>query len=313
MNIIITGGAGFIGSHLAEKLLNLGNLVVCIDNFDNFYNPELKRKNISSLLLNKNFILQQLDIRDFQQIKECFKNFDVDLVIHLAAKAGVRPSIQDPLGYFNTNVMGTLNILEAMRLNRINKMIFASSSSVYGNNSKVPFAENDQTDFPISPYASTKKSAESLCYTYHHLYNFKIFCLRLFTVYGPRQRPDLAIHKFTNSIINNEPITIYGNGYSARDYTYIDDIINGFEMAINYLDGFEIINLGESRTITLNRMVETLENELGKKAQKIYLPDQPGDVKVTYADISKARKILNYRPTWEFEKGIKKFIEWKLK
>jgi UDP-glucuronate 4-epimerase len=311
MKILVTGGAGFIGSHLVDALLQKGHSVVCYDNFDGFYDESIKQKNLESALQHERFTLIRADIRDENELSRCFESNNIELVIHLAAKAGVRPSIADPGGYYATNVIGTLNLLEVMREHNVTRMIFASSSSVYGNNAKVPFAETDNVDYPISPYAATKKAGELLCHTYYHLYGFDIFCMRFFTVYGPRQRPDLAIHKFSNLIINNEPIPVFGDGSTSRDYTYIDDIIAGLVSAIELVKGYEIINLGESRTITLNRMIEALENELGKTAQRIHHPMQPGDVMTTYADISKAKQVLGYNPSWNFEDGIKKFIEWK--
>jgi UDP-glucuronate 4-epimerase len=312
IKILVTGGAGFIGSHLIDRLLKMGHHVVCIDNFDPYYSESIKRKNIESVLTNENFSLVPCDIRHKGDVEKCFASHKFDLVIHLAAKAGVRPSIEDPEGYFDVNVIGTLMLLEAMWKFGIKKLLFASSSSVYGNNPKVPFAETDNVDFPISPYAATKKACELLCHTYHHLYDFDVFCLRFFTVYGPRQRPDLAIHKFTDHILRNLPIDVYGDGTSARDYTYIDDIVDGIVKSIGSLKGYEIINLGESKTISLNKMVTTLENFLEKTAIRNQVPMQPGDVNVTNADISKAKSFLGYAPSTEFEEGIRKFIKWKL-
>lgn len=309
---MITGGAGFIGSHLADRLLKTGHQIICIDNFDPFYPEMIKLKNIKSALMSQHFSLLKIDIRDLQKLEMCFNANEIDLVIHLAAKAGIRPSIADPKEYYDVNVIGTLNLLETMRKYDVKKMIFASSSSVYGINSRKTFSETDNVDFPISPYAATKKAGELLCYTYHHLYDFDIFCLRFFTVYGARQRPDLAIHKFTDRILNNQPIDIYGDGTSSRDYTYIDDIINGIVFSIEKLKGYEIINLGESRTISLNKMVETLEKFLKRKAIKNLLPLQPGDVISTCADILKAKELLGYSPKWKFEDGIQEFIKWKL-
>ncbi len=229
----------------------------------------------------------------------------------MAAKAGVRPSIDDPEGYYISNVIGTLNLLEMMNPNNVKKMLFASSSSVYGNSPKVPFCETDFVDNPISPYAASKKAAELICHTYSHLYGFDIFCLRYFTVFGPRQRPDLAIHKFTNLIIDNQPIPVFGDGSTSRDYTYVDDIIDGLVSSVDRVNGYEVINIEESRTITLNLMIEVLERELGLVAKKLIYLIQPGDVVSTYANISKAKEILSYNPICSFEKEIKKFIEWK--
>lgn len=311
MNILITGGAGFIGSHLAERLLALKHFVVCYDNLDKFYDARIKRQNLANVSCSERFRFIEADINDNEALGQCFSDYKFDLVVHLAAKAGVRPSIADPLGYYQTNVIGTVNLLEAMRKANVNHLLFASSSSVYGNNTKLPFSESDPVDNSISPYAATKKAAELLCYTYHHLYQFNIFCLRFFTVYGPRQRPDLAIHKFTEMILNDQPIPVFGDGASSRDYTYIDDIVDGLVKAVAKVRGYEIINLGESQTITLSRMIETLEKEIGKKAKKTTYSMQPGDVATTYADISKAKQLLGYNPSWNFDDGIKKFIEWK--
>ena len=309
-NYLVTGGAGFIGSHFVDMLLSEGNNVTTIDNFDNFYSRDVKLKNIATALTFDTFQLVEGDIRDRKILDDLFSNNYFDVVVHLAAKAGVRPSIEDPEGYYDVNINGTLNILEAMKAYDIKKMIFASSSSVYGNNEKVPFSESDVVDFPISPYAATKKSGELLCHTYHHLYDFKINCLRFFTVYGPRQRPDLAINKFTKKIMNGETIEMFGDGTTKRDYTYIDDIIQGIKLAIDNLNGFEVFNLGESRTIMLKDLINLIENEIGEEAIIEKLPLQPGDVEQTYADISKARELLKYDPQYEIEEGIKNFIEW---
>jgi UDP-glucuronate 4-epimerase len=310
LKILITGGAGFIGSQLADKLLGEGHRITVLDNFDNFYSSKIKMKNIEQALKNKNYLLVDGDIRDKNILRVIFSNNKLDVVIHLAAKAGVRPSIEHPVVYFDVNVNGTLNLLEIMREYSLNNMIFASSSSIYGNNKTVPFSENDRVDNPISPYAASKKAGELLCYTYHHLYNFNIFCLRFFTVYGPRQRPDLAIHKFAKLIFDGEPIQVFGDGNSCRDYTYIDDIVQGICSAIFKVKGFEIINLGDSKTINLKKMIKTLEAEIRKKAKIEFLQEQLGDVQQTYANINKAKKILNYNPNYFFEDGIKEFIKW---
>jgi len=312
LNILVTGAAGFIGSHLCEYLVN-SHYVYGLDNFCDFYDPEIKRNNIGKLKNHKNFQLFEVDIRDKSGLNFIFSENSFDMVIHLAAMAGVRPSIEDPDTYTEVNINGTVNLLEECKKNNIKKFIFASSSSVYGNNPKVPFSEKDNVDFPISPYAATKKAGELICYTYHHLYQISMAALRFFTVYGPRQRPDLAIHKFAKKIINNEPIQIFGDGTTERDYTYIDDIINGIIKAIDFIiqnNDYQIFNLGESKTISLERMIKTIETSLGKKAQKEWLPMQPGDVIRTYADISKSKKMLGYNPKVDFEIGIQKFIEW---
>lgn len=306
----ITGGAGFIGSHLVDKLLADGHSVVTIDNFDDFYPREIKTQNISQATTNSNFELIEGDIRDGKLLDKIFFKNEFDVVIHLAAKAGVRPSIANSAEYYDVNISGTVSLLEAMKRHNLKNLIFASSSSIYGNSDHVPFSEADFVGFPISPYAATKKSGELICHTYHHLHNFKINCLRFFTVYGPRQRPDLAISKFSRLIDKSEKIPVFGNGTSKRDYTYIDDIIQGVLLAVDNLNGFEIINLGESRTIKLIDLIKIIESEIGKEAIIDYLPQQPGDVEQTYADISKAKELLGYNPTFEIEEGIKNFVKW---
>ena len=312
MNILVTGAAGFIGSHVCEYYLQQDHSVVGIDNFDNFYSEKIKLSNISGLKKCSNFQFFKADIRDRNSLKSIFTSNKIDVVIHLAAKAGVRPSI-DAIGeYYDVNVNGTLCLLEEMKSFDVKKMIFASSSSVYGNNSKVPFSEYDPVDSPISPYASTKKSGELLCHVYNHLYGFDITCLRFFTVYGPRQRPDLAIHKFTKLIDEGKSIPFYGNGSTARDYTYIEDIVQGLNCAIYNLRGYNIYNLGESRVIKLDKLVETLESAIGKKAVLNKLPLQQGDVKITYANISKAKTEIGYNPKYTFQDGICNFIQWYL-
>lgn len=309
--ILVTGGAGFIGSHLCEYLLKAGHQVVCIDNFNRFYDPGIKERNISAITGHPGFSLVKADIRNSDELSKSFGENKPDMVIHLAAMPGVLPSIENPLNYFDVNLMGTLTVLETMRKFGVNKLIFASSSSVYGNNSKIPFTESDPVDNQISPYASSKRACELLCFTYHSLYEFDIFCLRFFTVYGPRQRPDLAIHKFTSRILENKPIQVFGDGSTSRDYTYISDIIEGINNSISRLKGFDIFNLGGSETISLSRMIETIENALGKKAIKEFMPPQPGDVERTCANIAKARKELNYNPGFDFKKGIDEFVRWK--
>jgi len=310
LNILVTGGAGFIGSNLVDKLLEDGHKVSVIDNFDPYYDPNLKERNITEALEFENYKLFRTDILDQVKLGKIFRENEIELVIHLAAKVGVRNSLENPKGYYKTNVEGTLNILEECRKNSIKKILFASSSSVYGNNKKVPFSETDNVDYPISPYAATKKAGELLCYNYHYLYDMNIFCFRFFTVYGKRGRPEMAISKFTKMIENNEQIPVFGDGEPRRDYTYIDDIIQGLRNAINLVDGYEIINLGESNTISVNDMIGLLEIGLGKSAIKKMLPMQPGDVDETYADISKAKKIINYRPETLISNGIKKFLKW---
>lgn len=312
MKFLITGGAGFIGSNLTDKLLSEGHSVICHDNFDDFYSPSIKRENISQALKNKDFSLVSGDIRDKTLLGKIFSDNKVDMVIHLAARAGVRPSIQNPSLYYDVNVNGTLCLLEEMRKAGISQMIFASSSSVYGNNRKTPFSENDIVDFPISPYAATKKAAELLCHTFHHLYGFDIFCLRFFTVYGPRQRPEMAIHMFAQNILEQVPIKMFGDGSSKRDYTYIEDIVSGIRGAAKNLKGYEIINLGESQTISLSELVTLIEKKIGKKAIVEVLPSQSGDVDITFADISKAQRLIGYSPQTGIEAGIGRFTDWLL-
>jgi UDP-glucuronate 4-epimerase len=315
MKILVTGGAGFIGSHLCETLVKQHHKVICVDNFCDFYNPKIKENNLKELNKYPNFKFYNIDIRNVTELNAVFSKEPFDLMIHLAAMAGVRPSIENPQLYFDVNITGTVNLLELCKKYNVKKIIFASSSSVYGNNHKVPFEESDPVDNPISPYAATKKSGELICHTYHTLYNMSIACLRFFTVYGPRQRPDLAIHKFTNMILNDEPIPVFGDGTTQRDYTYIDDILDGITKCIDYVffgNKYQIFNLGESSTISLVEMISTIENTLNKKAKKNILPMQAGDVNRTFANISKSKKLLNYNPQTKFTEGIKKFIDWKL-
>jgi UDP-glucuronate 4-epimerase len=313
--ILITGGAGFIGSHLCEKLLSLGNRVICLDNFNDFYAPSLKWENLNSIINNPFFTLFEGDIRDEECLNNLFKFHSPNLVIHLAAMAGVRPSLENPSLYYDVNINGTYKLLEICKSNYVKHFVFASSSSVYGNNKKLPFSESDPVDNPISPYAYSKKSGELLSYLYYHLYGMSIVCLRFFTVYGPRQRPDLAIRKFTESIINKILITLFGDGTAQRDYTYIDDIIDGVLKSINYVKlqrCYEIFNLGESSPITLTAMISEIEDQLQIKAECVYLPMQPGDVDMTYADINKSKRLLGYNPSTDFKKGLRKFIDWYL-
>ncbi|MCZ6776663.1 MAG: GDP-mannose 4,6-dehydratase [Ignavibacteria bacterium] len=310
MNILVTGGAGFIGSHVIEQLLANGHTAVCIDNFDDFYDPNVKRRNLETVLQREGFRLVEGDIRDQSALEQCFSGKPVDVVIHLAARAGVRPSLLQPELYYDVNVMGTLRLLEMMHKHDVSRLLFASSSSVYGNNRKIPFSETDSVDNPISPYAASKKAGELLCHTYHHLYGFDIHCMRFFTVYGPRQRPEMAIHEFVKKITREEPIVLYGDGTSLRDYTYISDILDGIMKSVDNLEGYEIFNLGESRTIALSELVATIENVVVKKAIIQRQPMQPGDVQVTFADITKAKRILGYQPCCSVESGLEKFIEW---
>lgn len=311
--IAVTGAAGFIASHLVEALLQREARVIGIDNFDSFYPRSVKEENLQHFVSHPRFSFYETDIRNYDEMKKMFNGNSVDIVVHLAAKAGVRPSLENPNDYYQTNVTGTLNLLEAMRSNKIKKLVFASSSSVYGNNKKVPFSEADPVDLPISPYAATKKAGELLCHTYHHLYGFDVSCLRFFTVYGARQRPDLAIHQFTRNIYNNRPISVFGEGNTFRDYTYIEDILSGVLEAIARLNGYEIINLGESRTVALSELIGLIENALGKKAVIEKKPLQPGDMIITNADISKAKRLLGYSPCTDITVGIPKFVEWFLR
>lgn len=312
--ILITGGAGFIGSHCTRALLERYEFVVCLDNFNEFYDPQIKRKNIQEFVNNSNYQCVVGDIRDSQLVDKLFNEYKFDAVIHLAAMAGVRPSIENPLLYEDVNVKGFQVILETMRKHDVKKMVAASSSSVYGNNVKVPFCETDNVDFAISPYAATKKSNEVMAHVYHSLFDLDVILLRFFTVYGPGQRPDLAIHKFTKMIDEGKAIPFFGDGTTRRDYTFIKDIVDGVMSSLDYVNEhekcYEIINLGEATPIDLNTMVKTIENVLGKKATLNRLPMQPGDVNATFADIEKARRLLNYNPHTSFDDGIKAFIEW---
>ena len=309
MNILITGGAGFIGSHLCEKLIDSGLKIICVDNFDDFYDPAIKEDNILSVV-GRDFKLYRSDICDHDSMEEIFSKNSVDMVIHMAAKAGVRPSIKDPLLYEKVNIKGTINLLECCRRHNIGRFVFASSSSVYGGNDKIPFSEEDNVDFPISPYAATKKAGELICHTYNNLYKISIFCFRFFTVYGPRQRPEMAIHKFTRKILAGENIEIYGDGSSSRDYTYIDDVVSGVLNSLEKIKGFEIINLGNSSTVKLLDLVKLIESAAGRKARLKFTRSQPGDVFMTYANIRKAKKMLEYLPKTNISEGLARFVEW---
>lgn len=311
-NILITGGAGFIGSHLVERLLGEGTWrVTVVDDLNDFYSPEIKRANIAPFRDAANFSFVESDIRNAEAMRKVFDANEFDAVVHLAARAGVRPSLCHPKLYAETNINGTLNLLELARDFDIKKFVFGSSSSVYGVNSKVPFSEDDRINQPISPYASTKAAGELLCHTYSHLFDIRTVCLRFFTVYGARQRPDLAIHKFTRLIAEGKPVQVFGDGTTRRDYTYIDDIIQGVRASIDYDNSMhEVFNLGESETTELSRLINLLEKSLGVEAVVDRQPMQPGDVPVTYADVSKARKLLNYDPRTKIEDGIPRFVEW---
>jgi UDP-glucuronate 4-epimerase len=311
-SILITGGAGFIGSHLIDRLIAEGDWrITVVDDFNDFYDPSIKRANINQHISNSNFRLVEGDIRDFYSLEEVFNEGQFDCVVHLAARAGVRPSLTETRLYVETNINGTTNLLELARQHGVKQFVFGSSSSVYGENKKVPFSEDDPIFNPISPYAATKAAGELLCHTYSHLYGMRIICLRFFTVYGARQRPDLAIHKFAKLIDSGKPIPVFGDGTTRRDYTYIDDIISGVRAAIDYNESdYQVINLGESRTVELRELISLLENAFGKQAQIDRQPTQPGDVPQTFADIAKARRLLNYNPRTQIEDGISLFIDW---
>ena len=313
--ILVTGGAGFIGSHLVDHLLAEGGTkITVVDDFNDFYSPEIKRSAVRSHLENPDYKLVEADIRDVPALTHVFSEGNFDCVVHLAARAGVRPSLKEPTLYTETNINGTQNLLELAKANGVPQFVFGSSSSVYGINSKIPFSEDDRIFQPISPYAATKAAGELLCHTYSHLYNFRTVCLRFFTVYGARQRPDLAIHKFTKLISEDKPIQMFGDGSTRRDYTYIEDIIQGVRAAMDFGGSIhEVFNLGESETTELKRLIELIENALGKKAVIDRQPMQPGDVPITFADISKATKLLGYAPTTKIEEGIPKFVDWFLK
>jgi UDP-glucuronate 4-epimerase len=310
--VLVTGGAGFIGSHLVDRLLSSGDShVTVVDNLSDFYDPAIKRANISSHLGDPRFEFVEADICDAPRMNALFARSGFDWVVHLAARAGVRPSLEQPLAYEETNVRGTYVLLEATRIHGVGRFIFGSSSSVYGVNSRLPFSEDDPDLRPVSPYAASKLAGEAACHVYSHLYGLKVICLRFFTVYGARQRPDLAIHKFVRLISEGRPIPVFGDPTTQRDYTYIDDIIDGVVAAMSY-DGsrYEVINLGESEAVELGRLIRLIEGALAVRATIDHQPPQPGDVPVTYADIRKARRLLGYNPTTPVETGIEKFVEW---
>lgn len=311
MKFLVTGGAGFIGANLCESLLRSGHSVTSFDDLNSFYNPEFKRRNIADLqVLGSDFTFLHGDLCDNSSVREAVNSDRFDQIIHLAARAGVRPSLEEPALYQQVNVVGTTHLLEAARLAGIRKLTIASSSSVYGINSKVPFSETDPIFNPISPYAASKLACEALGHVYHHIYGLNIAMLRFFTVYGPRQRPDLAIYKFANLILREKPIPVFGDGSTARDYTYIDDIVAGIVACTEKDFGFEIFNLGESQTVKLSYLIELIESALGKKAMIDRQPAQPGDVPLTFADISKAKRLLGYKPSTSIETGIPLFVNW---
>ncbi len=311
-NILVTGGAGFIGSHVVDRLLTEANWrVTVIDDFNDFYAPSIKRENARNHLSNSNYRLIEGDIRNQAALARMFEETKFDVIVHLAARAGVRPSLAEPVLYAETNVTGTINLLELARAHGVKQFVFGSSSSVYGINAKVPFSEDDPIRQPISPYAATKAAGELLCHTYAHLYGVRCVCLRFFTVYGARQRPDLAIHKFARLITEGKPIPVFGDGTTRRDYTFVEDIIQGVRAAIDYdRSMYEVINLGESQTVELSELIALLEKELNARAVIDRQPAQPGDVPQTFADIEKARRLLGYDPQTKIEEGIRRFVEW---
>lgn len=310
--ILITGGAGFIGSHLVDHLLREGGCkITVVDDFNDFYSPEIKRANVAGHLENPDYTLIEADIRDADRLAAVFAETPFDCIVHLAARAGVRPSLTEPELYAETNINGTLNLLELARKHDIKQFVFGSSSSVYGINTKVPFAEDDRIHQPISPYAATKAAGELICHTYTHLYGIRCVCLRFFTVYGARQRPDLAIHKFSKLISDGKPIQMFGDGTMKRDYTYIDDIIQGVRAAMDYDSSmYEVFNLGESQTIELSELIKLIEQNLDMHAIIDRQPMQPGDVPATFADITKSKELLGYNPQTKIQDGIPKFVEW---
>lgn len=309
-HVLLTGGAGFIGSHLTRRLLERGDRITVIDDFNDFYDPARKRANVAPFLDRPEYDLVEGDIRDAALVGDLFKRKSFDIVVHLAARAGVRPSLQEPILYEETNCIGTLHLLEAARRWGPEKFIFGSSSSVYGINKKVPFAETDEINQPISPYATTKRTGELLCYNYHHLYGLRTTCLRFFTVYGPAQRPEMAIHKFTDLLARGEAVTMYGDGASRRDYTYVDDIIDGVVASMDLAPPFEILNLGGAETTSLSDLIHWIAEELDVEPTIETLPDQPGDVPITFADVEKAKRVLGYSPKVPIREGLKRFVGW---
>jgi len=313
MRVLVTGAAGFIGSWLTERLLERGDEVVGFDNYDPFYDRAIKEQNLASARANAGFRMVEGDLRERADVDALFGDREFDAVVHLAAKAGVRPSLADPAGYYETNLIGTTNLLEAMREAGCRRLVFASSSSVYGNNRKVPFQEDDRVDAPISPYAATKKAGEELCHVYHAVHGFSILALRFFTAYGPRQRPEMAIHAFTRRLFAGEPIPVFGDGSMERDFTYIDDVVDGVVAAVDHVMGtetFDILNLGESEPIRLSRLVSALEQVTGCEATIDRRQVPPGDVDRTFADVSRARRLLGYEPSVGIDEGLRRFVEW---
>ncbi|MEM1202423.1 MAG: NAD-dependent epimerase/dehydratase family protein [Acidobacteriota bacterium] len=315
-HILITGGAGFIGTHLTRRLLDRGERITVLDDFNDYYDPARKRRNVAPFADHPDHRLVEGDIRDAELVDRLFRGEDsggwggFDGVVHLAARAGVRPSLAEPILYEDVNCIGTLRLLEAARRHGPKNFVFGSSSSVYGINEKVPFAEDDPVEQPISPYATTKRAGELLCFNYHHLYGLRTSCLRFFTVYGPGQRPEMAIHKFTDLLARGETIPLYGDGGTRRDYTYVDDIVDGIVAAYDLAPGFEIFNLGGAETTRLGDLVEWLAAELAVEPRIEYLPDQPGDVPITYADVRKAGRLLGYSPRVPIREGLRRFVAW---
>ena len=312
MAILVTGGAGFVGYHACAKLLEKGKEVICYDDLDAYYDVMLKKKHAEDLKKKgkEKFHFYHADITSNEELSQAFQKHQITEVVHLAALAGVLPSINDPVPYTHVNINGLQNVLELSRKNNVKKIVFASSSSVYGARTTAPFKEEDKTDFPLSPYGATKKAGEVLCYTYHHLYKIPIVCLRFFTVYGPGGRPDMAVYKFTEKIDAGEEIPVYGNGSSKRDYTYVEDVADALVAALHADLQYEIINLGNEHPIELNYLISLIEKELGKKALKKFLPEQAGDVQMTCASIEKAKRLIGYHPKVMVEEGIKRFVEW---
>lgn len=308
--VLVTGGAGFIGSHLVDRLLQDGEQVTALDNFDTFYDPALKRRNLGSAVVHPGFRLVEGDIRDKDRLDRLFREGGFRTVVHLAARAGVRPSIEDPELYTSVNLDGTTRLLEACRRHRVDRFIFGSSSSVYGNNRKIPFAEGDPVDRPISPYAATKKAGEVLCHAHHHLFGMRIACLRFFTVYGPRQRPEMAIHRFTREIEAGDAVQQFGDGTSARDYTYVDDIVSGIVVAMKRTQSYHIWNLGGSETVSLSGLIRRIGERLGKEPRIVVQPVQPGDVDRTWADTTLAGEELGWKAEVDIEDGLDRFITW---
>lgn len=310
MKVLVTGGAGFIGSYVTKYLLNRNDSVICIDDFNDYYDPSLKEYRINEFKKNENFKLYRSDIRDFNILNKIFVENKIDKIIHLAARVGVRASLEDPILYEEVNVNSTVKLLELAKEFRVKNFVFASSSSVYGDSTKLPFSEDDPVDKPISPYGVTKRAGELLCYSYNRLYNIPITCLRFFTVYGPKGRPDMALFKFTKLISDGNEIPVFGHGDMKRNFTYVDDIVNGVIACLDRELGFEIINLGGGETTELKTFIEVIEKEVGRTAKWKSLEMQPGDMKVTWADCSKAKRLLGYKPRVSIEEGIKLFVQW---